>query len=170
MKSTALRLVLTVVVYCSCSQQAEQQPREPESEDALSATENAAIQPEVRIPSEVEAQEMLELQNRIMKSPGEVALRRALGEKAIMADAGVVWSIGRGKISPTTTSLSVAQSQAELAARIDAARWAAYLLEWQKNGYATAFGALQAQAPGGEVINKTLNDSTCIVLVKTPLH
>lgn len=164
MKRTVLRLLLTVAVYCSCSQQAEQQPRAPESGGALSASENAAMQ------SEFEVQELMALQDQIMKNPEEIALRRALGEKAIVVEAGVVWSIGRGKISMPARPLNVAQSQAELAARIDAARWAAYLLDWHKNGYATAFGELKAQVQGGEVLNKILTDSTCVVLVKTPLH
>lgn len=170
MKRIFLTLVLMVVIYSSCAQQGEQQPREPESSGALSASENAAMQTDLRVPSEFEVQELLALQDQIMKNPEEIALRRALGEKAIVVEAGVVWSIGRGKISLSARPLNVAQSQAELAARIDAARWAAYLSTWHKSDFGTPFGAMKAEVSGGEVVKKILTDSTCTVLLKTPLE
>lgn len=170
MKRTIPELLLAVCIFFACAERAQQQPREPESGGALSASESTAIQSEVRVLSEAKRQELLALQDRIVKNPEDITHRRALGEKAIEAETGVIWTVGRGKIPVSAASPHVAQSQAELAARIDAARWAAYLSEWRKNGFATPFGALNAQASGGEIVSKIMSDSICVVLLKTALQ
>lgn len=151
----------------ACTERTDQQPREAETSGALSTTESTATQGELRVPTEAEVQALLALQDRIVQQPQEAALRRELGENAIAVNAGVVWSVGRGKIPAHAASQNVARNQAEMVARIDASRWAAYLLEWRKNDYATAFGSVQAQVPGGEVVSKFVTDSTCVVLLKT---
>ncbi|NUO84154.1 hypothetical protein HUU05_29115 [candidate division KSB1 bacterium] len=161
--------MLLTFLLCACTERAEQQPRAPETSGTLRTSEGAATQAEVRVPTEAEVQALIELQDRIMLQPQEATLRRELGGKAIVASAGVVWSVGRAKI-PAAASQSVALSQAELVARIDASRWAAYLLEWHKNDYATAFGSVLASVPGGEVVSKVVTDSTCVVLLKTRLQ
>lgn len=158
-----------LVTLLACSESANKPPRSPEMSGMLRTNETAATQAEARVPSETEVQALLALQVRIMQQPQELALRRELGQKAVDANAGVAWSIGRAKISSTAASPNIAQSQAELAARIDASRWAAYLLAWHKNDYATNFGAIQGQVPAGEVVSKVVTDSTCVVVMKTNL-
>ncbi len=165
-----LSLILLAFIGCSCSERTDKQPREPETGGALNATENTTTQAEVRVPTAAEVQALLVLQDRIVQQPQEVALRRELGQRAIVVNAGVVWSAGRAKIPVNAASPNVAQSQAVLLARIDASRWAAYLLEWHKNDYATAFGSVHANVPGGEVVNQIFTDSTCVVLLKTKLQ
>jgi hypothetical protein len=64
----------------------------------------------------------------------------------------------------------VALRQAEMAATLDASRWAAYLLEWRKTDYATKFGSLKASVPGATVVRKATNDSLCVVLARVPLQ
>lgn len=162
--------LLLAFMLNACTRSANQQPRAPETGGAVSASETTETQAEARVPTAAEAQALLALQERIMQQPQEVALRRALGQKAIDANAGVVWSMGRAKISTVAASPNVAQSQAELAARIDASRWAAYLRAWHTSDYAADFGAIQMQVPGGEVVSKTVTDSICVVLLKTSLR
>lgn len=162
--------VLLVIALLACSENANQQPRSPETSGSLSTNETTQTQTEARAPSPAEAQSLLILQERIMQQPQDITLRRALGQKAIDANAGVVWSVGRAKLPSTAASPNLAQSQAELAARIDASRWAAYLLAWHKNDYATDLGAIQGQVPSGEVVSKTFTDSTCVVVMKTGLQ
>lgn len=163
-------VVLLVIALLACSENADKQPRPPETSGSLSTSETTQTQAEARVPTPSEAQALLTLQERIMQQPQELALRRELGQKAIDANAGVVWSIGRAKIPSTAASPNIAQSQAELAARIDASRWAAYLLAWHKNDYATNFGAIQAQVPNGDVVSKAFTDSSCVVVMKTSLR
>ncbi|MDZ7289775.1 MAG: hypothetical protein ONB44_06895 [candidate division KSB1 bacterium] len=122
-----------------------------------------------RVPSEAQADSLLQLQQQIMQQPENMALRRELGSRAIDTSAGVVWAVGKGRVNPRASNPSVAASQAELAAVIDASRWAAYLMEWQKTDYATNFGTLQASVPGATVVRKSINDSLCVVLVRVPL-
>jgi hypothetical protein len=165
-----LRATVLAFLLSSCSKHAEQQPQPPETGAALSAQEAAETQAELRVPTPAEAEALLALQDRIVQQPQEAALRRELGQKAIDVNAGLVWSVGRAKISTSTASPHIAQSQAELAARLDAGRWAAYLRAWHENDYATNFGALHAQVPGGEVLRQSVTDSTCLVLLKTALR
>ncbi len=161
---------LCAVLFYACSGDNEQQPRKPETSGTLSKSESTATQAEVRAPNDSEVQALLALQERVKLQPQDAALRRELGKKAIDASNALVWTIGRAKIPSTAASPSIAQSQAELAARIDANRWAAYLIAWHKNDYAAAFGTMQTQVPGGEVVSKVVTDSTCVVVMKTGLR
>ncbi len=162
-------LTLTVLI-CSCSEHTDKHPRVPETSGTLSTNEATATQAELRVPTAAEVQALLARQDRIAQQPQDAALRRELGQKALDMNAGVVWSVGRAKLPSTSASSHIAQSQAELAARVDASRWAAYLIEWQRNDYATAFGSVHTNIPGGEVVSKSVTDSTCLVLLKTSLR
>lgn len=146
-------------------------PRQPETEPggAISAREGAPSAPEVRVPDETAAQALLQLQEKVTQQPQEIAARRELGARAIDGAAGTLWTVGRGKIPPGERMAAVAQSKARQAALMDASRWAAYLLEWQKNDYATAFGSLQGAVPNGSIVRETMTDSSCTVLLKTAL-
>lgn len=146
-------------------------PRQPETEPggAISAREGAPSTPEAPVPDEAAAQALLQLQENVMQQPQEIAARRELGARAIDGAAGTLWTVGRGKIPPGERMAAVAQSKARQAALMDASRWAAYLLEWQKNDYATAFGSLQGAVPNGSIVRETMTDSSCTVLLKTAL-
>ena len=168
--ATTCGMSMLVFLLGSCSKDAAKQPRAPETGGRLSANETTGTQTETRVPTEAEAQALLALQERIVQQPEDVASRRALGQKAIDANAGVVWAVGQAKISSAPASRNVAQSQAELAARIDASRWAAYIIAWHKNDYATNLGAMHAQVAGGELVSKVVTDSTCVVVVRTSLR
>ncbi|MDZ7266306.1 MAG: hypothetical protein ONB48_04490 [candidate division KSB1 bacterium] len=146
-------------------------PRQPETETggAISPREGAPSAPEARVPDEAAAQALLQLQEKVMQQPQEIAARRELGARAMDAAAGTLWTVGRGRIPPGENLAAVAQSKARQAALLDASRWAAYLLEWQKNDYATAFGSLQGTVPNGTIVRESITDSLCTVLVKTTL-
>lgn len=77
--------------------------------------------------------------------------------------------VGRGKVPPGESIAALAQNKAKQAALLDASRWAAYVLEWQRNDYATAFGVLRGEVPNSTIVNETFSDSMCVVLVKTSL-
>ncbi|MGH7450328.1 MAG: hypothetical protein ACRENG_03215 [bacterium] len=124
----------------------------------------------VRELSEAEADTLLQLEQQIMQQPENEALRRELGRRSIDANSGVIWVVGKGRVNPQASIPSVALSQAEMAATLDANRWAAYLLEWRKTDYATKFGSLQASVPGATVVRKATNDSLCVVLARVPLQ
>lgn len=146
-------------------------PREPESqsEGAISVAEGSQTGAAARVPDEAARQALLALEEKIMRQPEDAALRREFGAQAIDAAAGVIWTIGRGKIPPGESIAAIAQNKAKQAALLDASRWAAYVLEWQKHDYATAFGALRGEVPNSTIVNETFSDSMCVVLVKTSL-
>ncbi len=146
-------------------------PREPESQSAgeISVAEGSQTAAEARVPGEAARQALLDLEEKIMRQPDDAALRREFGAQAIDAAAGVIWTIGRGKIPAGESIAAIAQNKAKQAALLDASRWAAYLLEWQKNDYATAFGALRGEVPNSTIVNETFSDSMCVVLVRTSL-
>jgi hypothetical protein len=104
-----------------------------------------------------------------MQQPENIELRRELGRRAINAGAGVIWAMGQGRVNPKATNSSVAANHAEIAAKLDASRWAAYLIEWQKSGYAAPFGSLQSNLPGATVVRKKTYDSLCVVLARISL-
>ncbi|MCG3120229.1 MAG: hypothetical protein ALAOOOJD_02856 [bacterium] len=158
---------------CNDSRKPEQ-PAEGESSGSLKAPEqtpNAGItvEPAGRVPSESEADSLLQLQQQIMQQPENSALRRELGRRAIEVNAGVVWVVGKGRINPKAATANTALNQARHAAALDAGRWAAYLLEWHKTDYATHFGSIQANLPGLKVVRESVNDSLCVVLAQAPL-
>lgn len=168
MKSSFL-IVAASLTLSAC--QSGNTPREPESqsEGAISVAEGSQTGAAARVPDEAARQALLALEEKIMQQPEGAALRREFGAQAIDAAAGVIWTVGRGKIPPGESIAALAQNKARQAALLDASRWAAYVLEWQKNDYATAFGALHGEVPNGIIVNETFSDSMCVVLVKTSL-
>jgi hypothetical protein len=149
------------------------QPQRADSVGAakISAQAGAVAGGEVaRELSEAEADTLLQLEQQIMQQPANETLRRELGRRAIDANSGVIWVVGKGRVNPQAANPRVALSQAEMAATRDASRWAAYLLEWHKTDYATKFGSLQASVPGATVVRKAANDSLCVVLARVPLQ
>lgn len=170
MKQILLLLTALLSFWCwTCQNRADRgQPEEASSIGSANKPEEAGISEPARVPSEAEADTLLTLQQEIMQQPENPALRRELGRRAIDANAGVIWAVGKGQVNPQGASPSVAQKQAEQAALLDASRWAAYLIEWQKTDYATNFGKLQASVPGATIVRKAVNDSLCVVLVQVP--
>jgi hypothetical protein len=156
---------LLIVICSGCLNTSEKtQPQE----GSLVAREEAAS-PAVlaRAPDEAEMLTLMEIQRSIMTNPQSDSLRRELGRRAIDAPGRVMWTVGVGRA--TDPASAVALRQAERAAWIDGSRWAAYLLEWQKNNYRSPFGSLEGQVPGSSIERKSVIDSLCVVLVKTSL-
>lgn len=168
MKSSFL-IVAASLTLSAC--QSGNTPREPESqsEGAISVAEGSQAGAEARVPDEAARQTLLTLEEKIMRQPENAALRREFGAQAIDAAAGVIWTVGRGKVPPDESIAALAQNKARQAALLDASRWAAYVLEWQRNDYATAFGSLRGEVPNSTIVNETFSDSMCVVLVKTSL-
>ncbi len=167
-----LAVLLTSFAIWTCQTHREQgQPKEAGSAGAANISEQAgavAGGETVREPSVAEADTLLQLEQQIMQQPENAALRRELGRRAIDANAGVIWTVGKGRLNPQASTPSVAMSQAEMAATLDASRWAAYLLEWQKTDYTTNLGSLQGSVPGATVVRKSTNDSLYVLLVRVP--
>jgi hypothetical protein len=165
-------LITPLVAFASWTCQANREKGQPQTADSvgaakISAQAGAVAGGEVvREPSETEADTLLQLEQQIMQQPENETLRRELGRRAIDVNSGVIWTVGKGRVNPQASTPSVALSQAEMAATLDASRWAAYLLEWQKTDYATKFGTLQASVPGATVVRKATNDSLCVVLAR----
>ena len=161
---------LMLLSLSACTQQGEQSPpRQSETSQINYGVEKNPPQASIPPPSAAEVEVLIGMQDRIRQQPNEISLRRELGEKAIQEQARVVWTVGRAKLPGGAAAGAVAKSQAELAARIDAGRWAAYLLQWRGNDYATDFGSLQGRAPASEVAGVSYSDSSCVVLLKTPM-
>ena len=166
---TALPVSLALL-FTACEEQAERAaPATSESTGTLASIEGNLSRAEVRVPSNDEVQALLSLEEQIVQQPNDAAVRRSLGEKAIDRQANIIWTVGKARIQSTARPYSVALNQAELAAQIDASRWAAYVLEWERNQYASDFGSIRGRVPGSTVESKSVTDSTCIVLARTPL-
>jgi hypothetical protein len=168
--------VVIVACFSACDDGPKQgQPAQADSTGSLKIAETtlnagAALGDAARVLTESEADSLLQLQQQIMQQPNEVALRRELGRRAIDANAGVIWVVGKGRINPKASTLNTALNQAKMAATLDAGRWAAYLREWQKTDYATDFGKIQASIPGVKVIRESMTDSLCVVLAQVSLQ
>src|SRR5262245_24365883 len=119
------------LVFSACRNQSENsQPRQAETAGANYKVEQNQPQANVIVPSRAEAEAISAMQDRVAQLPEEKAVRRELGTKAIDVAAGVLWTVGHAKLPGGAAAGGVARSRAELAARLDASRWAAYLLEW----------------------------------------
>lgn len=166
--------VAIFVCFAACDNGAKQgQPAPAGSTGSLQVAEttpnvDSASTSTARVLSESEADSLWQLQQKIMQQPQDIMLRRELGRRAIDTGAGIVWAVGQGRINPKTTTPNVALNQAKMAASLDAGRWVAYLLEWQKTDYAADFGKIQAHIPAVKVVRESMNDSLCIVLVQGP--
>lgn len=175
MRSSFILIVL-LVAFASWTCQANREKGQPRAVDSVGAAKiseqagTVAGSEVVRELSEAEADTLLQLEQQIMQQPENEALRRELGRRALDVNSGVIWTVGKGRVNPQASTPSVALSQAEMAATLDASRWAAYLLEWQKTDYATKFGSLQASVPGATVVRKATSDSLCVVLARVPLQ
>ena len=148
------------------------QPEEAGTAGTASVSEQtvaAAVGDSARVPTEAAADSLLLLEQQIMLQPDNIELRRELGRRALDAGAGVIWTVGQGRVNPKATNPSVAANQAEMAARLDASRWAAYLLEWEKTDYTASFGSLQSNLPGVTMVRKKTYDSLCVVLARVAL-
>ena len=122
------------------------------------------------IKGEPNLSEILDLQQRVMTNPTERDLRQKLGMVAVDTIAGVVLTVGIGIPNPEVTSSALQKQQARQAALIDAARWTAYHLQWQRDGYTTDFGQISTSVPGGTILKEEiLPDGRCVVLVQSPL-
>ncbi len=169
-------LIILLVAFASWTCQANREKGQLQAADSVGAAKileqaGAVAGGEVvRELSEAEADTLLQLEQQIMQQPENETLRRELGRRAIDANSRVIWAVGKGRVNPQASTPGVALSQAEMAATLDASRWAAYLLEWQKTDYATKFGSLQATVPGATVVRKATNDSLCVVLARVPLQ
>lgn len=163
--SSALLLIL-VMVDSGCINTSDRS--QPQEGAALVAREEAGPpKVTVRVPDDAEMQEILQIQHAIIANPQSDSLRRELGRRAMDAGARVIWTVGTGRVTDPTSAIAI--SNAERAAWIDGNRWAAYLIEWQKNNFSTEFGSVQTQVPGSMVERKSMSDSLCVVLVKTSM-
>jgi len=163
---TILTAFLVLLAVISCQQEPEQgQLRQPENTGAIPAIEEGQSQPVERIPTDQEILNLFALEDRILQQPDDRALRRALGEAAADVQAGIIWTAGRAKIKAGAPSPAIARSFAEQAAFVDASRWAAYILEWLENDYATEFGKIQGRVPGGKIVKSAATDSSVVVVV-----
>lgn len=158
--------------FAACDNGTKQgQPAPADSAGSLQIAEttpsaDSAWTSAARVLTESETDSLWQLQQKIMLQPQDIVLRRELGRRAIDVNAGVIWTVGQGRINPKATTPNVALNQAKMAATLDAGRWAAYLLEWQKTDYAADFGKIQARVPGVKVVRESMNDSLCIVLAQ----
>lgn len=174
------RAVLFVIVagLTACNSGSQQgQPASGNSSGSLQMSETvssidsaAAVASATRMLNENEVDSLWQLQQKIMQQPSDIALRRELGRRAIDAAAGIIWAVGQGRINPKTTTPNVALNQAKMAATLDASRWAAYLLEWQKTDYAADFGKIETRVPGIKVVRESTNDSLFIVLAQAQIR
>ena len=121
---------------------------------------------------ETELSEILDLQQKVMTNPTDRDLRKKLGMVAVDTVARVILAVGVGISNPEVTSPLLQKQQARQAALIDAARWTAYHLQWQKDGYTTNFGQISAAVPGGGTIlkEKILPNGRCVILMQSPLE
>ncbi len=163
---TPLSLII-LFAFIACEKKVEQEVS-TQQEGTIAPQEGAGTpMVTVRIPDDAEMQSILQTEEAIVANPFSDSLRRELGRKAIDAASRTIWTVGTGRIADPSSA--VALSNAERAAWADGNRWAAYLIEWQKNNYSSPFGNVHAQVPGSVIERKSMSDSLCVALVKTGL-
>jgi len=158
--------VIMLLALFACGKKSEE--AKTEQLGSIAAHEEAgAPTVEIRVPDDAALQSILQTQQAIVADPASEALRRELGRKAIDNAARLIWTVGAGRVADPSSALAL--SNAERAAWADGNRWAAYLIEWQKNDFSTPFGSVHAQVPGSVIERKSMSDTMCVALVKTNL-
>jgi len=169
-RKSSLTLLPLILFFASiaCQKKTEQEAS-TQQEGAIAPQENTGTpMTTVRVPDEAEMQAILQTELAIVTNPFSDSLRRELGRKAIDSASRIIWTVGIGRVADPSSA--VALSNAERAAWADGNRWAAYLMEWQKNNYSSPFGNVHAQVPGSVIERKSMSDSLCVALVKTGLR
>lgn len=105
------------------------------------------------------------LQNLVRQNPTLVAARQQLLSVAIDTAAQLLRTVGRGIQPAEARNPVIGRQAAERAARIDAARWAAYLNAWRQDVTTADFGSLSALVPGGRIVESHETETGEIILL-----
>lgn len=105
------------------------------------------------------------LQTLIQQNPTVVTLRQQLLMAAVDTAAQLIRTVGRGLPPADARNPVIGRQAAERAARIDAARWAAYINTWRQDVTTADFGMLTAMVPGGRILESHETETGEIVLL-----
>jgi len=110
--------------------------------------------------------EILRLQKMVFFNPQAIEYRKKLRKVAFVGDRIIVFGLGlkpEGSVSETQAKLLALR-----AARVDAQRWLAYHISWQKYGFDKPLARVSAKVPGGSIL-KEVNLGFGAYLVKMEL-
>jgi hypothetical protein len=161
-KRAGLLLVTALLLVFGCSR--EEKVRELQSDT------NAEALAQLDTP-EISLEKLLPLQEKIMQQPDSIAFRRELVAASVNIAQKTLRAAGVGLVPENAENTAIAQQAAERAAYLDACRWAAYILKWQKSPDSPAFGEIQGNIPGAQILHKTVTeDGKSVVLVEIALE
>lgn len=110
--------------------------------------------------------EILKLQKMVFSNPQAIEHRKKLGEVACIGDRIIVFGLG---LEPEDSTNDVqARLLALRAAKMDAQRWLAYHISWEKYGFDKPLGRISAKVPSGSIV-KEVNLGFGAYLVKMEL-
>lgn len=108
------------------------------------------------------------LQTLVQLNPTLVVARQELILAAVDTAAQLIRSVGHGLPPADARNPVIGRQAAERAARIDAARWTAYINAWRQDVTATDFGTLSAMVPGGRILEaREIETGEIILLIET---
>ncbi len=157
-----LLLLSTAFIWVQCS-------KEEEKVNELRPEINAQAKIDVE-QFKAKMPEIINTQSEIQTTPEDKSLYQSLLQLCVDENAQKIITTGQGK-PPENARSAVAIQSAERAAYIDASRWIAYLLEWQKHGTdSLTFGQLEAELPPVRVLHKEVaGDYTVSLLVEADI-
>ena len=109
--------------------------------------------------------ELNELEARVVAEPTNIEFRRALVEKSVDPGRGLVRAAGYGEAPPKAPSSAMAIQAAQQAAYLDACRWLAYILQWEKDPSQPEFGKIKGKLPGAQIVHKVVTPSHQVTLL-----
>jgi hypothetical protein len=150
-------MVLFSMIILSCAQ-----------EESSEISQQEGIQTHIDYASL--ADEILEVEKKIMRNPAEKNLRLDLLAVSLDTTARVLRAVGIGEIGSGTQSHAIKLQFAERSALLDARRWLGYLLQWQENYESPDFGTINVDLPGHQIIMKdTTANNEIKMLVQTSI-
>ena len=116
-----------------------------------------------------QAGDLLSLQEEIREAPALVQLRQRYLTLALDPARGKIRAVGMAKVPENPDNRVVVQQSSERAAFLDACRWVAYLLAWNRDIQQPDFGRIQGQVPGARIIYQHVAVDQVVVMVESDL-
>ena len=114
-----------------------------------------------------QAGDLLSLQEEIREAPALVELRQRYLALALNPARGTIRAVGMSRVPDNPDNRAAVQQSSERAAFLDACRWIAYLLAWNRNVQQPDFGRIQGQVPGARIVYKHVAVDQIVVMVES---
>ena len=162
MNTNLLIVLLIWFVFASCTE---------DPKPAVENPKNESVQNQLPTLSDEYLTRLFELQEMIRIFPEDRDFRQEYIEHCYLKDKGLFISLGFGTLHDPQSGNPIMEQYYRRAARIDAARWAAYGKSWLTNELEPPFGKLETtQIMTGQELRTTVLGDSLFLFMATPMQ